>query len=170
MQASYFRLRFARNLEWKVLCWKNFPLVHEQTHFLVPLCGNNPDQSGIFSIETSRPDHGFRHRRPLGMQQYVWLLVPQTGTNCPKFGHLLMACLFWVLRCVSLFEAECVNTATLLCCFNLSSVKHSWEIELFLSAQISGVNRSLLKVTIVKHFSLVARCHSFRSCLVHQIS
>ncbi len=24
------------------------------------------------------------------MQQYIWLLVPQTGTNCPKFGHLLM--------------------------------------------------------------------------------
>ncbi len=24
------------------------------------------------------------------MQQYVWLLVPQTGTNYPKFGHLLM--------------------------------------------------------------------------------
>ncbi len=38
----------------------------------------------------SRPDGGFRHPRHPGMQQYVWLLVPQTGTNCPKFGHLLM--------------------------------------------------------------------------------
>ncbi len=55
------------------------------------------------------------------------------------------------------FEAECLKQATLLCCFNLSSVKHCWEIQLFLSAGISGVNISLLKVTTVKHFGLRAQ-------------
>ena len=50
-------------------------------------------QLGSFLINAtlaSRPDGGFRHPRHPGMQQHIWLLVPQTGTNCPKFGHQLM--------------------------------------------------------------------------------
>ena len=67
------------NLQWIMV-------VDEPEWFLVPLCGTSQ------TIYFCKAEYlgGFRHPRHLGLQQYIWQLVPPSGTNKPKSSNWLM--------------------------------------------------------------------------------